>query len=153
MRLSFTGSDSLDCLARSANRCSINISGSTQAGKDWLMQADFSLRGPALPTDFSPATQSPMRPNTRQAFLSICSWNVVGKMLQVLCKNKLICKQIQIKKERVALDDVTKGSLIQFPVRTHAWVVGQVPSWGHVKGNHILMLLSFSFSLPSLLSK
>ena len=28
-----------------------------------------------------------------------------------------------------------KGSLVQFPVRAHAWVVGQVPSGGHVKGN------------------
>ena len=44
-------------------------------------------------------------------------------------------------------------SLVQFPVRTHAWVVGQVPSWGHARGNHTLMFLSLSFSLPSPLSK
>ena len=29
----------------------------------------------------------------------------------------------------------TKGSLVQFPVRAHAWVAGQVPSWGCVRGN------------------
>ena len=47
----------------------------------------------------------------------------------------------------------TKGSLVQFPVRAHAWVVGQVPSGGHVRGNHTLMFLSPPYSLPSLLSK
>ena len=31
--------------------------------------------------------------------------------------------------------------------RAHAWVVGQVPSRGHVRGNH-LMFLSLSPSLP-----
>ena len=36
-----------------------------------------------------------------------------------------------------------------FPVRAHAWVVGQVPNRGHVKGNHTLMFLSFFFSFPS----
>ena len=46
-----------------------------------------------------------------------------------------------------------KGSLVWFPVRAHAWVAGQVPSWGHVKGNHTLMFLSLSSSLPSPLSK
>ena len=42
----------------------------------------------------------------------------------------------------------TKGSPVWFPVRAHAWVVGWVPSGGHVRGNHTLMFLSFSFSLP-----
>ena len=41
----------------------------------------------------------------------------------------------------------TKGSLVGFPVRAHAWVVGQVPSGGHVRGNHTLMFLSLLFSL------
>ena len=45
----------------------------------------------------------------------------------------------------------TKGSLVQFPVRAHAWVVGQVPSRGRMRGNHTLIFLSFS--LPSSLSK
>ena len=39
------------------------------------------------------------------------------------------------------------------PVRARAWVVGQVPSGGCLRANHTLMFLSFSFSLPSPLSK
>ena len=42
----------------------------------------------------------------------------------------------------------TKGSPIRFPVRTHAWVVGQVPSRGCARGNHTLMFPSLSPSLP-----
>ena len=34
-----------------------------------------------------------------------------------------------------------------FPVRAHAWVVGQVPSRGCARGNHTYMFLSLSFSL------
>ena len=37
--------------------------------------------------------------------------------------------------------------------RAQAWVVGQVPSGWCVRGNHTLMFLSLSFSLPSPLSK
>ena len=44
----------------------------------------------------------------------------------------------------------TKGSLVRFLVRAHAWVADQVPSWGRARGNSILMFLSFSFSFPSL---
>ena len=46
-----------------------------------------------------------------------------------------------------------KGLLVWFPVTVHAWVAGQVPSRGHARGNHTLMFLSLSFSLPSPLSK
>ena len=45
----------------------------------------------------------------------------------------------------------TKGSLVRFPVRAHAWVAGKVPSRGRVRSNHKLMFLSPSF--PSPLSK
>ena len=45
----------------------------------------------------------------------------------------------------------TKGLLVRFPVRAHAWVVGQVPGRGRVRDNHTLMFLSFS--VPSPLSK
>ena len=38
---------------------------------------------------------------------------------------------------------------VRLPVRAHTWVAGQVPSGGHVRGNHTLMFLSLSFSLPS----
>ena len=47
----------------------------------------------------------------------------------------------------------TKGLWVRFPVRAHAWVMGQVPSGGHMGGNHTLMFLSFSLSFPSPLSK
>ena len=39
------------------------------------------------------------------------------------------------------------------PVGAHAWVAGQVPSRGCARGNHTLMYLPLSFSLPSHLSK
>ena len=42
----------------------------------------------------------------------------------------------------------TNGLPIRFPVRTHDWVSGQVPSRGCARGNHTLMFLSLSFSLP-----
>ena len=47
----------------------------------------------------------------------------------------------------------TKGSPVQFPVRAHAEVVGQVPSGGRTRGNQTLMFLSLSFSIPSPRSK
>ena len=47
----------------------------------------------------------------------------------------------------------TKGFPVPFPGRAHAWVVGQIPSREHAKGNHTLMFNSLSFSLPSPLSK
>ena len=33
----------------------------------------------------------------------------------------------------------TKGSPVWFPVRAHAWVVGQVPGGRCARGNHTLM--------------
>ena len=41
----------------------------------------------------------------------------------------------------------TKGSLVWFPVRAHAWVLGQVPSRGCTRESHTLMFLSLSPSL------
>ena len=46
----------------------------------------------------------------------------------------------------------TKGSLVQFPVRAHAWVAGQVPSRGCVRGNHTL-IISFPLSPSHPLNK
>ena len=43
----------------------------------------------------------------------------------------------------------TKALLVRFPVRAHAWVVGQVPRRSLVRGNHTWMFLSLSFFLPS----
>ena len=42
-----------------------------------------------------------------------------------------------------------KGLLVPFPVRAHAWVIGQVPGRGRARGNYTLMFLSPSFSFPS----
>ena len=42
----------------------------------------------------------------------------------------------------------TKGSLVPYPVRAHAWAVGQVPSRGLMRGSHKWMFLSLSSSLP-----
>ena len=43
----------------------------------------------------------------------------------------------------------SKGSPVRFPVRAHAWDVGQVPSRGLMRGNHTLMCLFLSSpSLP-----
>ena len=46
----------------------------------------------------------------------------------------------------------TKRSPIRFPVRAHAWVVGQVPSWGCARGNQLMFLshMSLPFFLPPL---
>ena len=42
----------------------------------------------------------------------------------------------------------TKRSLVKFPVRAHAWVLGQVPRWGDVRGNQSMYLLHIDVSLP-----
>ena len=42
----------------------------------------------------------------------------------------------------------TKGLLVRFPVRAHAWVVGQVPGWGHARGSQLMFLSHIEVSLP-----
>ena len=42
----------------------------------------------------------------------------------------------------------TEGLPVRFSVREHAWVSGQVPSWGRVRANRSLNLLYISVSLP-----
>ena len=46
----------------------------------------------------------------------------------------------------------TERSLVQFPVKAHAWVMGQVPSWGRARGNQwmFLSLIDVSLSFSSL---
>ena len=39
----------------------------------------------------------------------------------------------------------TKGLPVRLPVRAQGWVVGQVSSEGHARGNHTSMFLSLSF--------
>ena len=38
--------------------------------------------------------------------------------------------------------------LVRFPVRAYAMVAGQVPSWGHVRGNYLMFLSHINVSLP-----
>ena len=42
----------------------------------------------------------------------------------------------------------TEGLLVGFPVRAHAWVAGQVPSWGCERGNCLMHLSHTDVSLP-----
>ena len=46
------------------------------------------------------------------------------------------------------LSELSAGLQRVAPVRAHAWVAGQVPSWGCARGNHILIFLSLSPSFP-----
>ena len=42
----------------------------------------------------------------------------------------------------------SERSLVQFPVRAHAWVAGSVPGWG-MCGKQPIVFLSLSFYVPS----
>ena len=42
----------------------------------------------------------------------------------------------------------TKGSLVQFSIRAHAWVVGQVCNWGHVRSQHGTLVDVIGVFLP-----
>ena len=45
----------------------------------------------------------------------------------------------------------TKRLPVQFPVRADAWVVGQVPSWEHARGNLSMFLSHIDVSFPPFL--
>ena len=42
----------------------------------------------------------------------------------------------------------TEGSPVRFLVRAHAWVAGQVPSWGRARDNWLMYLSLIDVSLP-----
>ena len=42
----------------------------------------------------------------------------------------------------------TKRFLVRFPVRTHAWVAGQIPGWRYVRGNLFINVFLLLFLLP-----
>ena len=46
----------------------------------------------------------------------------------------------------------TQRSLVQFPVRAHAWVVGRVPIWGHARDNQLMLSLTHQCFSPLLFS-
>ena len=74
------------------------------------------------------------------------SWDVLGRYT-FLCLKLTLPWLVWLSGLSAGLR--TTGSLVWFPVRAPAWVVGRVPSWGRVRGNHTLMFLS----LPSCLSR
>ena len=43
---------------------------------------------------------------------------------------------------------VNQKVAVQFPVRAHAWVVGQVPHWKQARGNQLMFLSPSDVSLP-----
>ena len=77
-------------------------------------------------------------------------------MEKILIKNELLKKRKEpwlVWLSGLSAGLQTKGSLVRFPLRAHAWIVGQVPSRGHARGSHTLMFLTLSFSFPFPLSK
>ena len=50
--------------------------------------------------------------------------------------------------QKIALAGVTQWTESQLDSLQRAWVVDPVPSRGHVRGNHTLMIFSLSPSLP-----
>ena len=51
----------------------------------------------------------------------------------------------------LSADLQTERSPVRFPVRTHAWVAGQVPSWEYVRVNRWMHLSHTDVPLPLLL--
>ena len=84
--------------------------------------------------------------------------NITLKLMKIILK--WISTFLLFNTERVALAGVahwmsaglrTKGSLVQFPVRAHAWVAGQAPSEGCERRAHVDA--SLSLFLPPFPSK
>ena len=85
--------------------------------------------------------------NTRPVILlGFCQLFCTSKTIKKY--NKKIWEPWLVYLSGLSMSLQTKGSLVQFPVRAHAWVVGQVPSWGRMRGNHTLMFLSLSLPFP-----
>ena len=78
-------------------------------------------------------------------------WGLQHQPHWVASRNKEISPGL-VRLSGLSTDLWTKGSLVQFPVRAHAWVMGQVPSRGHMRSKHALMFPSLS-PLPSPLSE
>ena len=93
-------------------------------------------------------------------FQKITSSNILASSVNLQWQKK-IQEESQHLKDTTSPDGVchwieclwTKGFWVRFPVRAHAWLAGQAPSRGRRRGNHTLLFLSFSFSLPFPLSK
>ena len=83
----------------------------------------------------------------RMMLLSLSNKKIENKKLSSSCVLKRTDLALAGVAQWIEYQPVNKESLTPVPVRAHAWVAGQVPSWGHVGGNHTLM---FPFLFPSL---
>ena len=92
-------------------------------------------------------------------YMKKCSTSLIISKMQIkTIRHHLACVRVAIIKKKkdpwlVRLSGLstglqTKGLLVRYPVKAHAWVVGQVPSWGHMRVNHTSIFLSLSPSLP-----
>ena len=77
------------------------------------------------------------------------SKGVVAKKLIPICCTEECIRALAGVAQWIKCCLQTKGLQVQFQVRAHAWVSGQVPDWGHVKSNTLSFL---SFSLPRLIT-
>ena len=93
----------------------------------------------------------PARSTLSSSYSPMWLWCLSNKAYYIQCKNLNVPWLAWLSGLSVGL--WTKWWPVQFPVRAHAWFAGQVPSRGSARGNHKLMFLSLSFSLPSPLSK
>ena len=87
-------------------------------------------------------------------------WRVGQGCHDVFCVDRCACKlpimkqakELRLQKKSLKLwiehELQTKGSPVQFLVRAHAWVAGQVPSAGHERQPHIDVSLPLSPSFP-----
>ena len=82
-------------------------------------------------------------------------WEICVPSAQFCCNLKSLCKIRSyiwlVWLSGLSASLLTKGLLVQFPVRVHAWVAVQVPKRGHSRGKHTLMFPcpspTFPFSL------
>ena len=71
-------------------------------------------------------------------------WNVQNRQIY----RKYICGPWLVWLSGLSAGLQTKRSLVWFPVRAHAWVAGQVPSWGSARTTDRCFSPSISPSLP-----
>ena len=88
-------------------------------------------------------------PCTHYILLLVTIRFVPGLLFQCFLLQKYTIWPWLVWLSRLSASLQTKGLPVWIPVRAHAWVLGQVPSVEHMRGNHTLMFLSLSSSLPS----
>ena len=104
-------------------------------------------------------TYLPAKDQTQCNFLS--KWRIIGKVMHLKFLLFILIRKICPRNNFYKFYQHSKFSFktwiwrvaSSIPSQGTWWVAGQVPSGGHMRGNHTLMFLSLSFSLPSPLSK